>query len=131
MKKVVLSFCLVLLLSGCASLSVTEIVARSRKDLAKIEVGMPRDRAMSIMGNSIVDAVCSSADSSASKRMRIASPYRTEILQVGGRKLEVLYYVIDVDDDCEIGENKLMPLVFENKILIGWGKLFLDPLRRS
>ncbi len=131
MKKVALFTCLALLLGGCASIPVTQETSKNRKNLAKISAGMLRDKVLMIMGSGSVDVNCIPAGSNKAKRVNITNPYRTETLQIFDRKLEIVYYVIEVQDNCAIDEDKLMPFIFDNNNLIGWGNSFLDSLKKS
>ena len=52
-------------------------------------------------------------------------PVKSETLQAGNRRLEVVYYYTDERGDRKLTDEELTPLVFENNVLIGWGRLFL------
>ena len=130
MKKFILFFCSALFLAGCASLTVSQVNSRNRENFVKLYVGMPRSSALAIMGRSPVDIECANAAGKCAKQINIANPYRTEILQNTDRKFEVLYYAIDINNDCMVNEEGLMPLVLENNKVIGWGKEFLQSIKK-
>ncbi len=129
MKRVVLFFCLAVFAAGCASLTANQMVTQQRENLSKLSVGMCRSDAIALMGSCPVAITCSKG-SGKSEELSVAHPYRTEILQVADKKLEVISYVISIGDDCKIDEANLMPLVFENEKLIGWGNDFLQGLKK-
>jgi len=120
-----------MLMAGCASLTAAKFTSQNRQNLPKLFVGMPASAAMEIMGNASVNLTCPKSDKCSEKQLVVANPYFTETLQVSDRKLEVIYYAVDISDDCVVNENTLVPLVFDEKKLIGWGQEFLKGLKKS
>src|SRR2546426_12812392 len=56
------------------------------------------------------------------KREAIQSPYRTQTLEQGGMRFEVLfYYTGGVDPEGVISNKQLTPVIIENGKLSGWG----------
>jgi hypothetical protein len=92
---------------------------------------LPRSNALAIMGSSPVTLDYTDITGKLKKQITIANPYRTEILQISDRKLEVAYYVIDIKEDGTVNEDDLMPIVFENDKIIGWGKEFLQSMKKQ
>jgi hypothetical protein len=130
MKKFVLFFCSAIFLAGCASLTVSEVTAKNRENLVKLYVGQTRSNALSTMGSCPVTLDCTVAPGKQTKEVIIPNPYRTETVQSADRRFEVVYYAIDIKDDCTVNEDGLMPLVFENDKLMGWGKEFLQSIKK-
>ena len=130
MKKFVLLFCSAVFLAGCASLTVSQVNTRNRENLVKLYVGLPRSSALAIMGSCPATVDCTGAAGKCTKQITIANPYRTETLQNTNRKFEVLYYAIDINNDCTVNEEGLMPLVLENNKVVGWGKEFLQSIKK-
>ena len=66
----------------------------------------------------------------------VKSPYKSETLQSNARSFEILYYYTDINSRIHISnpgtirDKDLTPLVFEDDILIGWGKSFLESLKQ-
>ncbi len=131
MKKVILLLCLTALIMGCVSLTATRVTSDNRENLSKLSVGMSHSKALTIMGRNPVTLKCPDAASRRTREATIANPYRTEVLPVADKKLEVVYYAIDINNDCTVSEDGLMPLVFEDHKLIGWGKDFLESAKNK
>lgn len=130
MKKVVLLFCSLVFLAGCASLTISQLTSGNRESLVKLYVGLPRANALDIMGRCPATLECAGVSGKGTQQIMIANPYRTEIVQSGDKKYEVLYYAIDINNDCTVNNDTLMPLVFENGKLTGWGKEFLQGIKK-
>lgn len=72
----------------------------------KLEIGMSKERVLSVMGET----------------------YAADI-RSGDNTFEVLYYPVSIGDDVRKttdSEMRLIPLVFDEGILIGWGWEFFD-----
>jgi hypothetical protein len=130
MKKFILFFCSAIFLAGCASLTVSEVNSKNRENLVKLYVGQTRSNALTIMGESPVNLDCADKAGKCTRQVIIANPYRTETVQSADRRFEVVYYAIDIKDDCTVSEDGLLPLVFEKDKLMGWGKEFLQALKK-
>jgi len=101
MKKLICLLVLVVVLSGCYSL--TRSINRSK--LLKLDIGMEVEQALLVMGR----------------------PYRTETLQGKDKVLMIYYYYTDIKAaDVGITDDELTPLVFDEGKLLGWGGSFLD-----
>jgi hypothetical protein len=64
-------------------------------------------------------------------RITVSNPYKSEILEGKDETFEVLSYYIDIKQtklgyEATIQDDELIPLVFDNGKLIGWGKSFLN-----
>lgn len=99
-----------LLLSSCSSYSTLR--DSNRANLNLIEVGMPKDRVASIMGNKIRSGMDGT----------ISNPYRREtLLGLDGKSYDVLFYYTDRIGEKDV-ETGLTPVVFlDGKVSgIGW-----------
>jgi hypothetical protein len=130
MKRFGLIFWAAVFLAGCASLTISDVTSRNRENLVKLYVGQSRSSALAIMGSCPVTLDCPDASGKRTQQVAIANPYRTETVQSADRKFEVAYYAIDISKDCLVSEDGLMPLVFENDKLMGWGKEFLQSIKK-
>ncbi len=129
MKKLFFLLGLVILVSGCATVTVSEVTAPNRENLLKLSIGMDKAEVIKIMGagsfrsggyNMLLGIHSKPATT-------ITNPYRSEILQGKDKTLEVIYYVTDdKNNDGAISDDELTPLVFDNGKLIGWGNSFLQ-----
>ncbi|MBI5149718.1 MAG: DUF3192 domain-containing protein [Candidatus Omnitrophica bacterium] len=60
----------------------------------------------------------------------VNNPYRKEFLRVAGKSYDVFYYFTNIRKaDGIISDDELTPLVFENNVLIGEGRDFLNTLK--
>ena len=122
MKKAITVSLLFMLLIGCRS-SLDKLRTHNRKKLLKLSVGLTREQAVAAMGHR--------KGGGRFGEPRVNSPYKSEILQGKEKTYEVLYYYTDIEspfyiaNPSTISDNELTPLVFENDVLIGWGKGFL------
>jgi len=58
---------------------------------------------------------------------KISNPYRTETLQGKDKVFEVWYYYTDIKNrDGAITDDELLPVVFDEGKLIGWGWGFVQ-----
>lgn len=131
MKKLIHLFVMIMLVSGCATMS--DVINPNREALMKLSVGMAKEEVIKIMGKDTRTAYKHPAMINilsygmAAESQKISNPYRSGILQGKDKTFEVLYYVTDdktgkgvITDDC------LTPLVFDNGRLMGWGWSFLQ-----
>lgn len=117
---------MVLLLAGCATMTVSNLGANNGMKLLRLSRGMNRPAVLAIMGSGISVYICDQADLKNSSKVTISNPYRTEMIEASGKTLEIIYYVTGANNNhCAIEEDNLTPLVFEDAKLIGWGKNFL------
>jgi hypothetical protein len=102
-----------LLLTGCAS-SLEQMRTRNRENLLRLSLGMRKFDVLQIMGTETIKG--------------INNPYRVETPKSqNGELYEVLFYNTETKDtDGVVGENELIPIVFEENKLIGWGWAFLS-----
>jgi hypothetical protein len=132
MRKVMFVVALTFLLAGCAA-TLHKAIAPNRESLKKLNIGMTKDEVLGVMGTK---AFVSGGfvqilgfGQEPEKTLVINNPYRSEILALNDKKLEVIYYVTDVKkDDGAISDDELTPLVFEDGKLIGWGQVFLKEI---
>ena len=102
-----------LLLTGCAS-SLEQMRTRNRENLLRLSLGMRKFDVLQIMGTETIKG--------------INNPYRVETPKSqNGELYEVLFYNTETkDNDGVVGENELIPIVFEENKVIGWGWAFLS-----
>ena len=112
MKAVSLSLIL-LLLGGCAS-SIEQMRTKNRENLLRLSLGMSKFDVLQVMGTETVKGV--------------NNPYRVETPKgQNGELYEVIFYNTETKDkDGVIGEDELIPIVFEDNKLIGWGWAYLS-----
>jgi hypothetical protein len=108
-SKIFLIVVFSILFVGCASKSPIS-VAETRSNLNKIELGMSKAEVVSLMGE----------------------PFQREMfLNSKGEAIEVLLYQTKfVGMAISPNDNSLMPVVFKNKKLIGWGRNFYDTTKK-
>jgi hypothetical protein len=130
MRKVIYLFSVMVLLIGCTT-PLHKAIAPNRENLNKLSIGITKEQALQIMGSTTFVSSSSFFNSffgsgEQEKAMVINNPYRSEILPVKDKTLEVIYYVTDVKkNDGAITDDELTPLVFDDGKLIGWGQSFL------
>lgn len=114
MKKLSALF-LVFLLIGCAS-SIEQMRTKNRENLLRLSLGMSKFDVLQIMGTETFKG--------------INNPYRVETPKgEDGELYEVLFYNTETKNkDRVIDENELIPIVFEDNKLIGWGWAFLSEI---
>ena len=116
---------LCVLIAGCSS-PLDRVRKTNRKRILKLSAGMTRKEAMKVMGKSAGGGLFGEPS--------VKSPYKSETLQSNARSFELLYYYTDINSRIHISnpgtirDEDLTPLVFENDILIGWGKTFVKTL---
>ena len=122
MKKIIFLITLIFISSGCAS--VGSITAPNRAHLLKLSIGMSKTDTLKMMGSRTMVVKDDLFHS-----VIINNPYRSEILRGKDKTFEVFYYATDNKyDDNIIRDDDLTPLVFEDRMLIGWGQNFLKSL---
>jgi len=132
MKLSVVCLFLLMVLAGCATVSLQDVTAVNRQNLLRLSIGMSKNEALNVMGTETKTAKVTLHQygnwaETPVENMKINSPYRNEILKGKDKTFEVLYYVTDVrKSDINISEDELTPLVFDNSKLIGWGWSFLN-----
>jgi hypothetical protein len=103
------TFCILLILlfgTGCRPAENRFHVEGNKQNLSKLAVGMSKEQVLSIMGEK----------------------YAAEI-KSGDRTFEVFYYSMCIKSDLRKrtdSEKRLIPLVFDEGILVGWGWGFFD-----
>ena len=110
-----------MMVSGCATATVSSIIAFNRENVLKLSIGMTKAEVLDIMGTKTVK------DGFLYCNMTINNPYRSEILQGKDKTFEIIYYFTDEKGKpCTISDDDLTPLIFDNGKLIGWGQNFLQ-----
>ena len=112
MKKI--SFLLLVsLILGCTSAS-EQIRIKNRENLLRLSIGMGKFEVLQIMGTQTVES--------------INNPYKVETPKgKDGALYEVLFYHTELKNkDGLITDDELIPIVFKNNKLIGWGWAFLN-----
>lgn len=128
MKRAWVLFFTLFLLGGCSTTTVSSLVAHNNMNMMHLYRGMSKARALSVMKPGVRTCCCEKSSRGCSK-VTVSNPSHTEIVEVSGKTFEVVYYLAGLKGaDCSIGEDDMVPLVFESNKLIGWGKKFLDSL---
>lgn len=128
MKKLILISLLAITLAGCVS-SLERTRTRNRENILKLSVGMAKSQVTRIMGTKTAGGRFGET--------RVNNPYKSQIIQPAAIKYEVLYYYTDLDSTIYsanpsfITDKDLTPVVFEDAILIGWGKDFLKTIKNK
>jgi hypothetical protein len=122
-----------IMLAGCAETITTqsELAESNNEKLSKLSVGMSKQQVIKFMvkktyhfgGFNLLRGFNSPS-------LIIKNPYRSEtILGKDGKTFEVIYYVVFIKGRSKtITENDLIPLVFDDNKLAGWGKDYLKKL---
>lgn len=132
MKLSVVCLFLLMVLAGCATVSLQDVTAVNRQNLLRLSIGMSKNEVLNVMGTETKTAKVvlhqyGNWAETPVENMKINNPYRSEILQSKDKTFEVLYYVTDVrKSDINTSDDELTPLVFDNGKLIGWGWSFLN-----
>lgn len=110
--------------------------AASPSALTKIDsvkLGMPYSEVLALMGNEItIGYEQSEYLKGAYKPIMLKNPYRAEVFKDNSRIYIIEYYLTHTKkEDGVIADDELMPLVFENKVLLGMGWDFLTLVKGS
>lgn len=126
MRKIIYILITSILVSGCATTSLSKIASNNANNLSKLRVGMSEQEVLNIMGT---------------KKLRsgiwnfytvINNPYRTEITEgQNGKTVKTLYYFTNTSktttwEKHSIRESELTPLIFEDGKLIEWDSSILQ-----
>jgi hypothetical protein len=128
MKKAAIVSILLVLAAGCTS-SLDRVRTANRRNLMKLSVGMTKEQAMATMGHN--------SGGGRFGEPTVNSPYKSEILPGKDKTFEVLYYYTDVEstvytaNPATVRDDELTPLIFDNGKLIGWGKDFLEDIKKN
>ena len=114
------------LISGCATGGGVRNANREKTN--HLSIGMTKADVTKLMGTETVTVNLSGVGYLwADSYEKISSPYRTETLQGKDKVFEVWYYYTDLKNtDGAITDDELMPVVFDDGKLIGWGCSFLE-----
>ncbi|MFA5088306.1 MAG: DUF3192 domain-containing protein [Candidatus Omnitrophota bacterium] len=116
----------VFLLPACETsrkeITLQDVREWNRKNIRNISLGMSKSFVLEVMEEWDMPV----ADSFQYKS--ISNPFRVEMITGPARQSwEVLYYYVeDKNKDGLITDDELVPFVFENDQLIGWGGDFLE-----
>lgn len=100
---------------ACAG-SQEQMRTKNRENLLRLSLGMEKFEVLQIMGTQTVDYT--------------NNPYKVETpLGRDGNLYEVLFYNTEQKNkDHVITDDELVPLVFNNNTLVGWGWAFLSEI---
>lgn len=138
MKKWPQVLMLFLFVAGCVSLDEqagTQAFYNPRAekllDLSRIQTGMDYEQVQAIVARPVVIGYDITADGSGSvKEITLSNPYRVETLNHDNKNYTVEHFIVQiVRADGTVSDDELMPLVFEDNILIGKGQDFLFKLK--
>ena len=125
LKEITLTLIICLGLTGCASLNTVRTT--NRENLIKLNIGMMKQKVMEIMGTERKITYQFAGILTPFTAHAINNPYRSEVLQGKDKTFEVLYYYTDIKKrDGAITDDELLPIVFDENKLIGWGWSFLQ-----
>ena len=120
-KKLIRLYLLLILLNGCATVSLYSIASGNKVNLSKLKCGMNKAKVSEIMGNKtryscLWDFYVS-----------IPNPYKTEVVTFKEKSYEVLYYFTEIGGrtrwERPILENQnLTPLIFYKNRLVCSGQ---------
>ena len=96
-KKLVIFFLMIFVVSGCA---LTTAIKKNNKKISNLDVGQSIKEILDEMG----------------------SPDKNEKYVLGEQETAIWFYKVSPGLDRTGRDNDLMPLVFENGKLIGWGR---------
>ena len=131
LQNAICVFALITCALGCANTGREKLArqqdvrALHRAHLSILSIGMTKKEVVKIMG--------SETTTIAEKQHReiINNPYKREMVPCKDKICEVLYYYTDVKKrDWAITEDELTPVVFDNDKLIGWGRAFLENIKK-
>lgn len=126
MKRSGILLVMAILLGGCATATVSNLVANNNMNMVHLSRGMSKAKVLCIMRSGVSVYNCEQAGSKTPYKVTISNPFHTEMMETSGKTLEVMYYVTNLKNaNCIIEDDELTPLVFEDNKLIGWGKRFL------
>ena len=133
MRKAIILLLGILLISGCATVTLQSATSINRQNLLRLSVGMTKNEALNVMGTDTKTARVvlhryGNWGATPVENIIINNPYKNEILRGKDDKaFEVIYYVTDVrKTDDNISDDELTPLIFDNGKLMGWGWSFLQ-----
>ena len=126
MRRAAWALLAVSLLGACAPLPEERL--KDRRRLSTLKQGMQKEFVLEQMGTELVTV----RGSDGRIRQIVPNPYETRILEIQGKKFEVVYYFTETERrDGPIQRDELTPFIFDNHVLIGWGWDFMDFLKKS
>lgn len=136
-REIGLLLSVVLLLSSCSVPKVAlghldQLRTENRQKIVGLSVGMTKQKVIDIMGQN-----CATDSYANHEKVTVCNPYKSEILYSKDKTFEVLYYYVEKKQETKvdswgwsqpvsINDDELTPLVFDNGILVGWGRNFLQ-----
>ncbi len=127
--------------AGCTTIDDSQhMVAETSTDQATrrfvsfspLEKGMAREKVKSLLGQQVVIGYeLADAQEQRYRPVVINNPYREEQHDQGKRSYVIDYYLTDIhQSDGTVSDDELVPLVFEQDRLIGWGWEFFNRLKQ-
>jgi hypothetical protein len=111
----------VLTLGACAS-GFENVKSENRAKLYLLERGQTREQVLEEMGTEPQEY----NKGVFGKSGVVPNPYDQEVHEVGGDKVEILYYATHIaNTDGVITSDELTPLVLVDDLLVGWGWQYL------
>ncbi|MEW5702050.1 MAG: DUF3192 domain-containing protein [Candidatus Zixiibacteriota bacterium] len=132
MKNTMALLLILTALLGCAGMGaqMERFRARNRIRLQSLKVGMSQDSALAAMGSEVVEISNKWEVGPLNPRRQtqvLSNPYKTEIYAGARDTLDVFYYYAELKrQDGAISDDELVPLVFKEGRLLGWGHSFLQ-----
>ncbi len=124
------------LLSGCAVMSGTGPVrpavqpAASQGPFDKIGLGMKRTEVVPLLDREVTVGYEKDPISGEFTPVKVKALYSTEVLQSNGVPYQVDFYIIADQKAASPEEGDLMPLIYQNGVLVGKGRAELEALRK-
>ncbi len=115
------------LMQQVASQSFAEIRDRNRQNLSKLKLGMTPSDVHTVMGT---ETYRGCADMYCLGTVSVHNPYQTSAFQANNKMYVVWEYYTDKCPKEHATDECLTPVVFEDDRIIGWGREFLNNVKK-
>lgn len=124
---------LMLMVQGCATVPESEqtgllsqpsasSVDINGNQLSQIREGMTLSEVAALVKKEIVVGYSSDDPSQPLAPVVVKNPYKVELVNAGGHQYSIFYYVSSIKkSDGMISDDELLPVVFENDVVVGQG----------
>lgn len=121
------------LLCGCVTIETGPPPGQAPEPPRAIMNGLSKAEVASVVGNSVIIGYEAPNPASTDyQAITLANPYRAETLSARGKSFEVQYYFTGVRaSDDVVTDEELIPYVFENDKLTGYGWPFLKRFKEK
>ena len=133
-KKICFVWLMMGLCAGCATVPAAyhkELVSSNK--INQVSPGVSPEEVKAILGAQVVTGYeVVGAVSKEIKPITISNPYRSETLAIAGKSYVVDYYFVAIKHpDDVITDDELVPMIYQEKKLIGKGWDFLNGLKNK